>query len=115
MKTVAWIMYLGGLAVAGVLWSHHLAAQTQITPDQIRGTRVVSLMTCTKPPTPPTPALDPMGNPILDAAGNPVMIPGSNCAGLYYIELTRPDGTTLKLVGSPAPLNLDPASWSVVP
>jgi len=82
-------------------------SQTRVAPEQIRLPRVVVLQNCTKPQVGPVTVMNP--------DGTTTTTPGSNCAGLYYIDVVTPAGTELRLVGSQAPAMLDAADWTSVP
>lgn len=79
-----------------------LMAQTRIAPDQLKAPRV-AVMTCTK--TPIAPVTNPDGT----------ITPGSDCTGLYYIDVITPAGIELKIVGTIQPQAVNAADWSLVP
>lgn len=80
--------------------------QTRIAAAQIEAPRV-AVMTCTKAPTPPVIVTNP--------DGTTTTTPGSNCAGLYFVDVMTPAGTELKIVGTVYPGVVNAADWSLVP
>ena len=99
------LMLLGAALLSGsvLLFLH---AQTRINPDQLKAPRV-AVMTCTKAPTPATTVTNP--------DGTMTTIPGSNCTGLYYVDVVTPAGTELKILGTVQPGPVNAADWSLVP
>lgn len=69
-----------------------LFGQTRIAPDQIRGAQVL-VMSCTESNT-----------------------TTSDCTGLVFVDITRADGSHVKVLGTPPPAQfaIDPAKWSQV-
>jgi hypothetical protein len=69
-------------------------AQTRIAPDQIWGLSQVLVMNCTGATS-----------------------ATSDCIGMMYVDLVKPNGTHLKVLGTTPPtgFTIDPTKWSQVP
>ncbi len=65
-------------------------AQTKVSLDQVRGGVLSKVLVC-----------------------QGMTSPTSDCTGMYYLEITKLDGTVIKLIGTPAPdpIILDPTIW----
>jgi len=68
---------------------------------------VISVMRCTKPAVLPATVVNP--------DGTSTTTPGSDCAGLFYVDIATAAGTEIRLLGSSAALPIDPAVWTAVP
>jgi hypothetical protein len=71
-------------------------AQTRVAPDQIWGLSQLLVMSC---------------------AETPVATATSDCTGLMYVDLVKPNGTHFRILGTPPPdgFTIDPNKWSQVP
>lgn len=69
-------------------------AQTRVAPDQIWGLSQVLIMNCTGATS-----------------------PTSDCTGLMYVDLVKPNGTHITVLGTapPAGFTIDPTKWNQVP
>ena len=71
-------------------------AQTRVAPDQVWGLSQLLVMGCAE--TPVAPVI-------------------SDCTGLMYVDLVKPNGTHLKILGAVPPdgFTIDPNKWNQVP
>lgn len=103
---LAGIVGLQGYSALRAYRDYHVHAQTRIAPEQLKAPHV-AVMTCTKPAIAPVTVTNP--------DGTTTTTPGSNCAGLYYVDVVTPAGTELKILGTVQPGPVNAADWSLVP
>jgi hypothetical protein len=82
--------------------------QTQIGPQQMKAVKAV-VLTCALPAVAPVTVTNP--------DGTTTTTPGSNCAGMYYLDVVTAGGAEVKLIGVPplAGFAFDPSGWNAVP
>jgi hypothetical protein len=68
---------------------------------------IISLMKCTKPSV--------ASSSITNPDGTITKTLGSDCSGMYFVDLLSPSGTELVLLAMPAPMPLDPTIFAPVP
>lgn len=99
------LLTIAALALVALV-AEFAKGQTKLGPQQVSAPRV-AVMTCTKTPTAPVTVTNP--------DGTITTTPGSDCAGLYYVDVITPAGTELKILGTVQPAPVNAADWSLVP
>ncbi len=90
------VVLYAALLVFLIWWSdgRGIHAQTRVAPDQIWGLSQLLIMGCSGATS-----------------------PGSDCTGLMYVDLKKPDGSHITVVGTapPSGFTIDPTKWSQLP